>query len=321
MLKVGVFGAGSLGKMHLYTWKEIHQTEITGFYEPDDFTADTTKDIFAVNRFSDVNYLIDACDLIDITTPVDDCFTWCEEAIRKGKHVFIEKTLANSIDEAKELVKLIKESNVKFQVGYNERFNPAFAILQTLNPKPAFIEVQNIIPVNQHEPTKNLLYDLMAPDIDIILSIVKSDVKNISATSASVIANDNDIINARIEFNNGCVANITWERLSASTIHQMRFFESGKFIYIDFITAKTAVITGENFHNIKQILKKEIDAENKTKIDESHNYKHNNNSVKLQLEEFRNAVLNNTPPIVSAIDGLRAMEIAYQILQKTKNSY
>jgi predicted dehydrogenase len=311
MLKVGVLGAGNSGEIHLNTWKEVEQTRVEGFYETSDSIAEYTKDIFSVNRFPDVDYLIEVCDLIDITTPDDDCFEWCEKAIRKGKHVFIEKTLANSIEEAKELVKLIKESNVKFQVGYAERFNPAYAVLQSLSPKPVFIEAKNIIPADQRPSNQNLLFDLMASDIDIILSIVKSEVKNISAISASVISDSDDMINARIEFNNGCVANITWGRLSVSPVHQMLFYESGKFISMDFISKKTLIIDQENLHDIKIVQPDDI------KTGENNIYK-KNNPVKLQLEEFRNAVLNNTTPLVSAIDGLRAMEIAYKILQKTK---
>jgi predicted dehydrogenase len=311
MLKVGVLGAGNWGEIHLNSWKEVDQTQIAGFYESSDSIAAYTKDTFAVDRFQNVDYLIEASDLIDITTPDDDCFEWCEKAIRKGKHVFVEKTLANSIEEAKQLVKLVKESNVKFQVGYAERFNPAYTVLQSLSPKPVFIEAKNIVPINLEIQNQNLLFELMASDIDIILSIAKSEVKNISAISASVISDTDDMINARIEFNNGCVANITWGRLSVSSVHQMLFYESGKFISMDFISKKTLIIGQENLHDIKI-----VQTEN-TQPAENNIYK-KSNPVTLQLEEFRNAVLNNTTPLVSAIDGLRAMEIAYKILQKTK---
>jgi predicted dehydrogenase len=287
MLKVGVLGTGNLGEIHLNTWKEFEQTEIAGFYEFNDSVAEQTKKTFLVNRFSDVDHLIEECDLIDITAFADDSFEWCQKAIRKGKHVFIEKNLANSMDEAKQLVKLIKESNVKFQVGYAERFNPAFAALQDLSVKPVFIEAQNIISVNHPEQKANLFFDLMISDIDIILSIVKSDVKNISAVGTSIHPQTNDMINARIEFYNGCAVNITWAKLPVPRVHQMRFYESGKFIDIDFINKETLAIY----------------------------------SVRLQLEKFRNSVLNNTTPVVSAIDGLNAMDIAHKILQKIKHGY
>ena len=313
MLKVGVLGAGNWGEIHISTWKEVDQTQIAGFYEMSDSVAEYTKNAFSVTRFPNVDYLIEACDLIDITEPALNCFEWCEKAIRKGKHVFIEKTLANSIEEAKELVKLIKESNVKFQVGYAERFNPVYAVLQSLSPKPVFIEAKHIIPLSREDSKQSLLFDLIASDIDIILSIAKSEVKNISAISASVITDTNDMINARIEFNNGCVANVTWGQLSVSPVHQMLFYESGKFIDIDFINKKTLIIDKENLNDVANtkacnIIAGENDIYKKSSL------------VKSQLEEFRNAVLNNTPPVVSAIDGLRAMEIAYKILQKTKYS-
>jgi predicted dehydrogenase len=320
MLKVGVLGAGSLGRIHLSNWKEIDQTEITGFYESDDFIAEDAYKTFSVNRFTQADYLIDACDLIDITASIDSSFQWCEKAIRQGKHVFIEKALANSIDEAKQLVKLIKESNVKFQVGYSERFNPAFGVLQSLCPKPVFIEAQNMIRIDHGKNDQRLFYDLMTPDIDIILCIAKSDVKNINANGTQVFTDNYDIVNARIEFNNGCVASITWGRLSPAEIHRMRFYEPGKFIDIDFISNSTSVINIESLAGMEGLSAKNAAPGGQPTFEDKSIGESNYNSVKLQLEEFRNAVLNNTPPIVSAIDGLRAMDIAHQILQKTRFS-
>jgi predicted dehydrogenase len=319
MLKVGVFGGSGAGKTHLQNWKQLERTELTGFYEPDDAVAEFTEKAFLIDRFSDVNFLIDTCDLIDITNPVDDCFAWCEKAIRKGKHVFIEKALANSIEEAKELVKLIKESNIKFQVGYGERFNPAFTGLLNIPVHPIYIESRNMLPIGTGGSAKSPLLDLMAPDVHIILTIAKSDVKSISATSASVISGNPDIINARIEFNNGCTANFTWGSLSVLPVHQMLLYEPGKFIDMDFIKKRTAIISDDDFHHSENIFARVVGETEKTQGDPDDDFSHN--SVKQQLVEFRDAVLNNTTTIVSAMDGLRSMEIAHQILQKTRYSY
>jgi predicted dehydrogenase len=319
MLKVGVLGGKGIGKTHLQNWKHVELTTVTGFYEPDDEIAEYTKNEFLLDRFSDVNFLIDTCDLIDITNPVDDCFAWCEKAIRKGKHVFIEKTLANSIEEAKQLVKLIKESNVKFQVGYSERFNPAFTELQQLSLNPSYIESRNVVSVAGNVLPQNILLDLMAPDVDIILTIAKSDVKSISATSTCVFTGDLEIINARIEFNNGCTANMTWGSLSALPVHQMFLYEPGKFVEMDFIKERTCVVSADNFDRVKHIFAAETSPIKDTKPDFDNELSHN--AVKQQLVEFRNAVLNNTTTVVSAIDGLRSMEIAHQILQKTRYHY
>jgi predicted dehydrogenase len=319
MLKVGVLGGKGAGKTHLQNWKQVDLTDVTGFYEPDDAIAECTKNEFLIDRFSDVNFLIDTCDLIDITNPVDDCFIWCENAIRKGKHVFIEKTLANSVEEAKQLVKLIKESNVKFQVGYSQRFNPAFTELQQLSLNPIYIESRNIVPTAKDVLPKNVLLDLMAPDVDIILTIAKSDVKSISATSICVFTGDLEIINARIEFNNGCIANITWGSLSALPVHQVLLYEPGKFVDMDFIQKRTSVVSTDNLYEVKHIFAEGTGGIKKTKPDLENELNHN--AVKQQLVEFRNAVLNNTTTVVSAIDGLRSMEIAHQILQKTRYHY
>ena len=144
MLKVGVFGVGHLGKFHLNNWKEIKRAELVGFYDPDDAVAAEVAEKYQLQRFTDPDDLIDACDLIDIVAPTPLHFNLCQKAIRKGKHVFVEKPLAASMEEARELVKLVRESNVKLQVGHVERFNPAYLAIQNSQLTPMFIEVHRL---------------------------------------------------------------------------------------------------------------------------------------------------------------------------------
>jgi predicted dehydrogenase len=304
MLKIGVLGSGHTVAIHLDHWGQIDRTEIAGFYEPDNHLAQEIMERYPVHRFLNADQLIDSSDLIDISAPVVGHFEWCEKAIRKGKHVFVEKTLTYSLDEAKQLVKLIKESNVKFQIGFIERFNPAFALLQDLNPSPAYVEAYNMRSMNRIEPAEPLL-DLLNSDIDIILSIVKSDVKNIIAKSVGVLTNDSDLINARIEFNNGCVASITSGLVCAVPVHQMRFYERGKFIDIDFISQTVRTLNQEGSEMLEQFLVSKAEG----------------NTLKIQLQEFSNTILNNTPPVISATDGFKAMDITNQILQRIKYSH
>ena len=179
MLKVGVFGVGHLGKFHLNNWKEIPGVELIGFYDPDNTNANEVTEKYKLKRFNDASQLLKEIDAADIVAPTDHHFHLCEIAVKKGKHVFVEKPLAQTMDEAHALVKLVKESNVKLQVGHVERFNPAFLAVKDLKLNPMFIEVHRLAQFNPRGTEVSVILDLMIHDIDIILSIVKSDVKNI----------------------------------------------------------------------------------------------------------------------------------------------
>src|ERR1700761_962354 len=208
MLKVGVFGVGHLGKFHLTNWKEIKTAELVGFYDPDDAAASDVASAFQLPRFTDPGQLMDICDIVDVVAPTPMHFSLCEKAIRKGKNVFVEKPLAGTMQEARELVQLVRESNVKLQVGHVERFNPAYLALQNIPLHPMFIEVHRLAQFNPRGTEVSVILDLMIHDIDIILSIVKSEVNNISASGVAVVSDTPDMANVRIEFNNGCVANL-----------------------------------------------------------------------------------------------------------------
>ena len=240
MLKMGVFGVGHLGKFHLNNWKDMQGVELVGFYDPNDVAAQEVSEKYQIPRFLDTERLMDACLAVDIVAPTNFHFELCETAIKKGKHVFVEKPLANTMDEARELVKLVKESNVKMQVGHVERFNPAYLALQNLNLNPMFIEVHRLAQFNPRGTEVSVILDLMIHDIDIILSLVKSEVKAISASGVAVMTDTPDIANVRIEFNNGCVANLTSSRISMKRMRKMRVFQKDAYIGIDFLNKKYA---------------------------------------------------------------------------------
>ena len=242
MLKVGVFGVGHLGKFHLNNWKEIPGVELTGFYDPDDTNANEVTAKYGLKRFKDPADLLNKIDAADIVAPTDHHFSLCEKAIKKGKHVFVEKPLAQTMDEAHALVKLVKESNVKLQVGHVERFNPAFLAVKDLKLNPMFIEVHRLAQFNPRGTEVSVILDLMIHDIDIILSIVKSDVKFISASGVGVMTETPDIANVRIEFNNGCVANLTSSRISMKKMRKIRIFQKDAYIGIDFLNKKSEII-------------------------------------------------------------------------------
>jgi len=316
MLKTGVFGTGHLGKFHLNNWKEIEGAELVGFFDPDDSTAAEVSAKYNLRRFTSVDELLDACDAADIIAPTSFHFDLCKAAITKGKHVFVEKPLAHTIDEAKELVKLAKEANIKFQVGHVERFNPAFLALRNMQLEPMFIEVHRLAQFNPRGTDVSVILDLMIHDIDIILSLVKSNVKNIYANGVAVMSDTPDIANVRIEFDNSCVANLTSSRISMKKMRKMRLFQKDAYIGIDFLEKKTEVIRlntaedkGAFTFDIETNHGKKTIAISNPVIEES-------NAIKMELQAFHDAISNNTDTPVNVIDGFRAMDVAHQILEK-----
>lgn len=320
MLKIGVFGVGHLGKFHLNNWKEIKLAELVGFYDPNDAIAQEVSEKYQIPRFLDPERLMDACDAVDIIAPTPFHFNLCEKAIRKGKHVFVEKPLANSMEEARELVQLVKESNVKLQVGHVERFNPAYLALRDTQLNPMFIEVHRLAQFNPRGTEVSVILDLMIHDIDIILSLVRSEVKNISASGVAVMTETPDIASVRIEFNNGCVANLTSSRISMKKMRKMRLFQKDAYIGIDFLNKKTEIIKLKTPQDL-DVFAFDIETPNgKKTLALSNPAVPEVNAIKLELEAFCASVLNNTPTRVSEVDGYRAMDIAHQILQKIKHN-
>lgn len=320
MLKIGVFGVGHLGKFHLNNWKEITGTELVGFYDPNDEVAKEVSDKYQLPRFLDADVLIDSCDAIDVVAPTNYHFELCEKAIKKGKHVFVEKPLANTMEEARQLVKLAAESGIKFQVGHVERFNPAFLAIKEMQLNPMFIEVHRLAQFNPRGTEVSVILDLMIHDIDIILSIVKSDVKSISASGVGVMTETPDIANVRIEFHNGCVANLTSSRISMKKMRKIRLFQKDSYIGIDFLNKKTEIIKLKEPKD-SNVFAFDIETPTgKKTIAISNPVIPEVNAIKKELGEFRDAILQNTKTIVSEMDGLMAMDVAHQILEKIGNN-
>ena len=321
MLKVGVFGVGHLGKFHLNNWKEIEGVELMGFFDPGEDNAKEVIEKYQLNRFIEAEKLMDACDVVDIVAPTTSHFDLCKLAITKGKHVFVEKPLANTMDEARELVKLAKEANVKFQVGHVERFNPAFLALKGYAINPMFIEVHRLAQFNPRGTDVSVILDLMIHDIDIILSLVKSNVKFISANGVAVMSDTPDIANVRIEFDNGCVANLTSSRISMKKMRKMRLFQKDAYIGIDFLEKKTEVIK-LNAPEDKNVFTFDIETNSgKKTIAIANPLIEEGNAIKMELEAFANAITRNTETVVTILDGYRAMEVAHQILEKIGNQH
>lgn len=318
MLKIGVFGAGHLGKIHIQQWKEVPGTELVGLYDPDDEKASSVAAEFGVKRYTSIDGLIEDADALDIVSTTTTHYEIAKKCLLVGKHIFIEKPLAQSLEEAQELVQLVKEANVKCQVGHVERYNPAYLALEEQELKPLFIEAHRLAQFNPRGTDVSVILDLMIHDIDIVMHLVKSPVRRISASGVSVVSESADIANARIEFDNGCVANLTSSRISIKKMRKMRLFQRDAYIGIDFLEKKTEVIRLREPGADKGMFDFPIDVpggEKKTISIQMPEIKPVN-SIRLELEEFSKAITEDKPVRVSVYDGYQAMDVAHQVLKK-----
>ncbi len=316
MLKIGIFGVGHLGKIHLSQLMTMKDVEVAGFYDPSNAHAASVTAQYNIPRFTIAEELIHSVDAIDIVAPTTLHFNLCELAIRNGRHVFVEKPITNTVEEAKTLVKLVDEAHIKFQVGHVERFNPAFLALKGYELNPMFIEVHRLAEFNPRGTDVSVILDLMIHDIDIVLSIVKSTINRISASGVSVMSNTPDIANVRIEFHNGCVANLTSSRISLKKMRKMRLFQKDAYIGIDFLDKKTEIIKIKTPEDAGLFtLDIETNDGKKTIAIDNPEVKQSN-AIRMELELFRDSILQNKPVAVGVIDGLQALEVAHQILQK-----
>ena len=316
MLKVGVLGAGHLGKIHLKLLNQSSKYDLIGFYDADKKNGEKVAKEFGYTYFDSVRSLIDAVEVVDIVTPTLSHFDCAKEAIQKGKHIFIEKPITKTVQEAKTILTLANEFNVKGQVGHVERFNPAFTVVRDLIDSPMFIETHRLAEFNPRGTDVPVVLDLMIHDIDIILSVVKSKVRNVHASGVSVISETPDIANARIEFENGCVANLTASRISMKNMRKSRFFQKDAYISVDFLEKRSEVVkmknVPENPDEFAMILqnaegvKKQIYFENPEVK--------NNNAILDELETFADAIENDTNPIVTLTHGTEALKVAQQII-------
>ncbi|NVO02505.1 MAG: Gfo/Idh/MocA family oxidoreductase [Bacteroidetes bacterium] len=323
MLKIGVLGAGHLGKIHIRCIKEIETFDFIGFYDADQTIADQVEKEFNIKKFNSIAELIEAVDVVDIVTPTISHFECASAALKKSKHVFIEKPLTTTLQEAKDLIELAKEANVKVQVGHVERFNPAFIAAKSFCSNPMFIETHRLAQFNPRGTDVPVVLDLMIHDIDIILSVVNSNIRKISASGVAIVSETPDIANARIEFDNGCVANLTASRISMKNMRKSRFFQRDAYIAVDFLTKEVEIIKLKNVEGEPDPLSMTIDlGEGKGQKEiffEKPEVKPIN-AIKSELETFYNAIASNSTPEVTIFDGYRSLEVAYSIIEKVNSS-
>ena len=316
MLKVGVLGAGHLGKIHLRLLNQSEKYELVGFYDENQENGAKIAAEFGYKQFDTIAKLIHAVDVIDIVTPTLSHYKCAKVSIKSGKHVFIEKPIATTVEEAEEIIALAKEYNVKGQVGHVERFNPAFIAVKNQIENPMFIETHRLAEFNPRGTDVPVVLDLMIHDIDAILSVVKSKVKAVHASGVSVLSQSPDIANARIEFENGCVANITSSRISMKNMRKSRFFQKDAYISVDYLDKICEVVKMKDAPEVPgdfDMILQNAEGEKK-QIYFNNPEVAPNNAILDELETFADAINNNTTPIVTLEDGTEALRVAYQII-------
>jgi len=321
MLTIGVLGAGHLGKIHLKCLKEIEQINLCGFFDPDTSVTKQVEEEFGLKAFSSIDELIASVDVVDIVTPTISHFECASKAIKSARHVFIEKPLVTTLDEAKELIAISNEARVKVQVGHVERFNPAYITALPFIKQPMFIETHRLALFNPRGTDVPVILDLMIHDIDIVLSLVKSNIKKISASGVAIVSDTPDIANARLEFDNGCVANLTASRISMKNMRKTRIFQHDAYIAMDFLKKDAEIIRIKNIvdENSMSPLDMIIDlgeGKGKKQIFFEKPEITPINAIRTELETFFMSISNNTEPAVSIIDGYKALDIAYRIIEK-----
>ena len=298
MLKIGVVGCGHLGKIHIKLLSQSKNYLLIGVYDKDTELTKSISKEFKCDYFETFDQLLSSIDVLDIVTPTPFHFNYAKKAILSGKHVFIEKPVCTSVDESEKLISLGKSNNVKIQVGHVERFNPSFTEVENEIKRPMFIESHRLAKFNPRGTDVSVVLDLMIHDIDIILKTVNSNVKEISSSGVSVISQTPDIANARIEFENGCVANLTASRVSMKNMRKTRFFQLGKYISIDFLKRESEIVEIEGETGGFPLMTLELENGKEKKIYFKKPQIKENNAILDELDSFAYSIKNNKTPKV-----------------------
>ena len=314
-MKIGVAGAGHLGKIHLHCLKNT-DFELVGFFDPDPIVRKHVSEIANIPAFENIEELIASVDCLDIVSPTSTHFDIAQQSLLAGKHLFIEKPLTETIDQAKILLHLAKKVGVVVQVGHVERYNPAIRSLKEIAIKPKFIEGHRLAMFNPRGTDVSVVLDLMIHDLDIVLSLVKDEVSDVKANGVCIVSNTPDICNARIEFKNGAVANLTASRISLKNMRKFRIFQEDAYISLDFLEKKAQIVTITDAVDSEprgMILKTSLGTK---EVSVTEPDIMNNNAIEEELKDFHKAITQNIPATVSIEDGYRALELAHQIEDK-----
>ncbi len=323
-LAVGVIGVGHLGKLHVKMFKQISNCQLVGVYDVNSEQAKLTADEFGVHAFNSIDELLSNVKAVSIAATTSAHHEVAKKCFEKNIHVFVEKPITATIDQGEELVKTAKEKNLKFQVGHVERFNPGLLSLESFISDPMFIQSDRLAQFNPRGTDVAVVLDLMIHDIDIILSFIKSNVKHIDANGVAVVSDHIDIANARIQFDNGAVANVTASRISQKKMRKMRIFQKDHYISLDFVTGASEV------YRLQPVDQPQIPAsisfgeigigEKKKRIIYEQPETKEVNALNYELQLFVDSILYDKKIVVTGEDGLRALKVAEIIIQKIEQS-
>lgn len=318
---IGVLGAGHLGRIHIQQLLELPDWHLAGFFDPDPAKVEAIRQEFGVRAFGSVEELIDACPAVDVVTPTLSHFDLASAALKVGRHVFIEKPLTETPEEARQLLELRGPDGPRVQVGHVERFNPAFVAAEPHLNGPMFIETHRLAQFNPRGTDVSVVLDLMIHDLDIVLHVVKSEVARISASGVAVVSDTPDIANARIEFANGCVANLTASRISLKNMRKSRFFQRDAYIAVDMLEKSAEIVRMGPVQGEPDPFAISIDlgqgrghraiSFEKPEVPPS-------NAIREELRAFGQAVSRGIDPVVPLEDGLRALETAHLVLAQVQ---
>ncbi len=323
-LNVGVVGTGHLGKLHIKMFRDIENCNLVGVHDSNTEQAKLASDKFSVKVFDSLESLLENVNAISIAATTSAHYELAKECLQAGKHLFIEKPITATIPEAEEIVDLANSLNLKLQIGHIERFNPALVSMEKYIIDPKFIQTDRLAQFNPRGTDVAVVLDLMIHDIDIILSLIKSKVENIEANGVAVVSDNIDIANARIQFENGSVANVTASRISQKKMRKMRIFQRNSYVALDFVTGVSEVyrllpVDQEVEHSLISFGEIGVGDKKKRLVYEQPENKQIN-ALKYELQLFVDSVLENKNPVITGSDGLRALRIAKIIIDKIQSS-
>lgn len=317
MLKAGLVGAGHLGKIHLRLLNQSDKYEFVGFHDKDVENGKKIEAEFGYKYFENFDDLLDQIEMLDIVTPTLYHYEYALKAIAKGLHFFIEKPVTHTLEQAEEILYKCRENGIKAQVGHVERYNPAFMATKDYIKDPMFIEIHRLAEFNPRGTDVSVVLDLMIHDLDILLSMVKSKVKIIHASGVCVVSKTPDIANARIEFENGCVTNLTTSRISMKAMRKSRFFQKDAYISVDFLEKKAEVIKMQDAPEVPtpfDMIIENAEGEKNQILFEYPNIQPNN-AILDELNSFADAITKNKNVEVSLEDGTEALKVALEIMK------
>ena len=328
-LKVAVVGVGHLGKEHARVYAEMPGVELFSVVDIQRKQAEKVAQQYNTGYFLNYKDIIDKVHAVSIAVPTKSHYAIAKDFLQHGVHVMIEKPMTGTVLEARELIDISKARGLVLQAGYIERFNPAIAAIKRLSVNPRFIECHRLSPFTFRSADIGVVLDLMIHDIDILLYITNSKVKKFDAVGVNVISDKEDIANVRIQFQNGCVANVTASRVSITPMRKIRLFSEDSYISIDYqkkdaliykkspeLTLKSLNISDTNVSTIADL--KSYVFGDLLKIE--HIKMDDYEPLKKELESFVDCIVNHKEPVVSGEEGLRAIEVANDILREIEKN-